>query len=231
MGKLSRACYRMMVSTIIISCDEEETAVAAWKIIYWFCTLKSIEPGELDRALIFPASKHHIRTTTMNPKIAAIALFRSNLFTPVLGHYLRFLTNLNMSTGDKKGCIPCSGMDESHLLPTTDLHKVVEERLPLWELSADFKFISRTFIARNFPAALDTINSMGVIAEEQSHHPDFHLTDYRQLRIVVATHKLDGITENDLVLAELLDEVPIDYSPKWLRENPAAQKAKSSTQE
>ena len=167
----------------------------------------------------------------MNPKIATVALLRSNFFIPVLHHPLRILTTLNMSTGDTKGCIPCSGMDESHLLPTTDLPKVVAERLPLWDLSPDLKSISRTFIARNFRAALDTINAMGVIAEEQSHHPDFHLTDYRQLRIVVATQKLDGITENDLVLAELLDKVPIDYSPKWLREHPAAQVAKSTEQE
>ena len=136
-----------------------------------------------------------------------------------------------MSAGEKFACIPCSGMDESHLLPTTGLSKVVAERIPLWELSADLTSISRTLVARNFQAALDTINAMGVIAEAQSHHPDFHLTDYRQLRIVVATHKLGGLTENDLVLAELLDEVPIDYSPKWLREHPVAQTTKPGVQE
>ena len=115
-------------------------------------------------------------------------------------------------------------MDESHLLKVDEeLPKIIHERLlGLWVLAPDGKSISRAFVARNFQAALDAINAMGAIAEEESHHPDFHLTSYRQLEIVVSTHKLGGLTENDLVLAELLNKVPIDYSPKWLREHPEA---------
>jgi len=169
----------------------------------------------------------------MYPNIVAVALlaFDQGCLLHDLRHPVRLRVTRTMSSGKKKECIPCSGMDESHLLPTTDLPKIIAERLPLWELSADLKSISRTFVTRNFQKALDTINAMGMIAEEQSHHPDFHLTDYRQLRILVATHTLDGVTENDLVLAELLDEVPIDYSPKWLREHPEAQTTTSRTQE
>ena len=132
---------------------------------------------------------------------------------------------------EKKVCVPCSGMDESHLLPLATLPDLVTKRLPLWELAEDSKSISRTFIARHFQAALNAMNDMGKIAEEQSHHPDFHLTAYRQVQIVVATHKLGGLTETDLVLAELLDQVPIDYSPKWLRENPAAKNTALTSEE
>lgn len=122
-------------------------------------------------------------------------------------------------------------MDESHLLPLATIPNLVANRVPLWQLSDDSKSISRTLVARNFQAALDAMNAMGVIAEEQSHHPDFHLTSYRQLQIVVSTHKLGGLTENDLVLAEFLDQVPIDYSPKWLRENPAAKDSAKNSAE
>ena len=64
---------------------------------------------------------------------------------------------------------------------------------------------------------------MGAIAERESHHPDFHLTNYRDVEITLWTHKLGGITENDLKLAEMLDnEVKIEYSPKWLKAHPEA---------
>lgn len=120
----------------------------------------------------------------------------------------------------KNKCIPCSGMDESFLLPAA----VIEERLQdsLW--TYENNRLTRSFTARNFQCALDCVNAMGAIAERESHHPDFHLTNYREIQIDVWTHKLGGVTENDLVLVDLLDsEVSIDYSPKWLKANPQAQ--------
>ena len=82
--------------------------------------------------------------------------------------------------------------------------------------------ISKSLVAKTFQAALDALNEMGAIAEREGHHPDFHLTSYRNVQIDLFTHSLQGITENDLTLAELLDQVPIEYSPKWLKEHPAA---------
>ena len=140
-------------------------------------------------------------------------------------------------------CAPCEGLDNSALLSA----EVVQERLkenPLWTLveaapessSADADnsknqkpmMLSRKFTAKNFQAALDSINAMGAIAEEQEHHPDFHLTSYRNVEVTLWTHSLGGITENDFTLAQLLDQVPVTYSPKWLRENPAAQQKEAS---
>ena len=73
-------------------------------------------------------------------------------------------------------------------------------------------------------AALDCINEMGVIAEREGHHPDFHLTEYRNVKIVLFTHKLGGVTTNDLQLAKMLDaEVTVKYSPKWLQSHPEAE--------
>ena len=79
------------------------------------------------------------------------------------------------------------------------------------------------FTAKNFQAAMDAIQAMGIIAERENHHPDFHLTNYRDVRIEIFTHKLQGITENDVALAEMFSkEVKISYSPKWLKEHPEA---------
>jgi len=72
---------------------------------------------------------------------------------------------------------------------------------------------------------MDSINEMGVIAEREGHHPDFHLTNYRHVEIEIFTHKIDGLTTNDFVLAQkLTDEVSVAYSPKWLKSHPEAQR-------
>ena len=153
-----------------------------------------------------------------------LLLLRSSPTISLLRRPYRNLCVLSLSSEGTKACIPCAGMDESHLLPLATLPDLVSNRLPLWALAEDGKSISRTLVARNFQAALDAMNDMGVIAEEQSHHPDFHLTSYRNVQVDIYTHSLGGITENDLILAQALDEVDVDYSPKWLKEHPEATK-------
>ena len=84
-------------------------------------------------------------------------------------------------------------------------------------------YLYRNFTAKHFQAALDAINAMGAVAEAESHHPNFHLTNYRDVLVEIWTHKLGGVTENDLVLAQELDvRVRIEYSPKWLQAHPEA---------
>lgn len=51
--------------------------------------------------------------------------------------------------------------------------------LPAWQLAADRASISRSFTARNFVAAVDFFSKVKDVAEEEGHHPDLHLTDYR----------------------------------------------------
>jgi len=83
--------------------------------------------------------------------------------------------------------------------------------------------LSRKFTARNFQAALDAMNEIGAIAEKEGHHPDLHLRNYREVEIEIYTHKLNGLSRNDFILAaEINAGLTIDYSPKWLRENPTA---------
>jgi 4a-hydroxytetrahydrobiopterin dehydratase len=134
------------------------------------------------------------------------------------------------STGDNgggpKACIPCSTMDPSFLLSPEEVQKRLDSSLSMWQLATKETgpFLRRKFTAKSFQAALDSVTAMGAIAERENHHPDFHLTDYRDVEVVLWTHKLNGITESDITLAEMLDkEVTVDYSPKWLREHPEAQ--------
>ena len=52
--------------------------------------------------------------------------------------------------------------------------------------------IERSFVTKNFVAAMDFLNKAAVIAEEQGHHPDFHITSYRNVSVVLYTHNILG---------------------------------------
>jgi len=125
----------------------------------------------------------------------------------------------------KPKCIPCESLDPSSLLT---LEKAQEQlsNLKLWEATIGedrIEKISRKFTAKNFQFAMDALNDIGKLAERENHHPDLHLTSYREVEIVIYTHSVGGVTENDLTLAKMLDdEVKVVYGPKWLKEHPDA---------
>jgi 4a-hydroxytetrahydrobiopterin dehydratase len=102
----------------------------------------------------------------------------------------------------------------------------VDDSLPLWTLEENDDnslHLSRKFVCKNFHSALDCINSCGAIAEREGHHPDFHVTNYREVEICMWTHSVSGITQNDVDLCGMLDkEVVVSYSPKWLKQHPEA---------
>lgn len=64
--------------------------------------------------------------------------------------------------------------------------------LPLWMSSAEGDFIIRSFVAKNFASAMAFLNGVAKIAEEQGHHPDLHLTQYRNVEIRLQTHSMRG---------------------------------------
>jgi len=112
-------------------------------------------------------------------------------------------------------------MDDSFLL---DREQIQRDISPLWSLIEHPHLqLQRSFTARNFQCALDFLNQAGAIAERENHHPDLHITNYREVTLQVSTHKLKGVTENDLQLMRMMDEeIKVDYSPKWLKEHPEA---------
>lgn len=106
------------------------------------------------------------------------------------------------STLAEKQCEPCRGG-----VPPMEHEKA--QRL-LAELESGWRVVenhhlSREFTFPNFRKALDFVNRVGEIAEEQGHHPDVYLT-YGKARINIWTHKIDGLTESDFILAAKADE-------------------------
>ena len=63
-----------------------------------------------------------------------------------------------------------------------------------WQLTDDHKMIYREFILQDFMAAIDLIDRIAIIAEDEKHHPDIHLTQYRNLRVALTTHDVGGLS-------------------------------------
>jgi len=70
---------------------------------------------------------------------------------------------------------------------------------PGWDV-VDGHHLQREFAFKDFRSALEFTVRVGEMADEQGHHPDVHLS-WGKARILVWTHKIDGLTESDFILA------------------------------
>ena len=68
--------------------------------------------------------------------------------------------------------------------------------------------LAKTYIFNDFAGALEFVNRIGAIAEEQGHHPDIYMT-WGKVSVEIWTHKIDGLTESDFILAAKFDQVPV----------------------
>mmetsp|Transcript_11836 Transcript_11836/g.25402 ORF Transcript_11836/g.25402 Transcript_11836/m.25402 type:complete len:183 (-) Transcript_11836:678-1226(-) len=104
--------------------------------------------------------------------------------------------------------------------PLVDAAKLPEllAAVPAWKLTDNNTAISRKFVARNFMAGVRFFHKVAEVAEAEGHHPDLHLTNYREVEVKISTHAAGGLTLFDFVLAAKLDAVEVEYSPKWLQQ-------------
>lgn len=68
--------------------------------------------------------------------------------------------------------------------------------------------IEKEWVMKDFVAAIQFIRSIAKIAEAEGHHPDLHLTGYRNLKIELSTHAIGGLSENDFILAAKIEKLP-----------------------
>jgi thiol peroxidase len=101
-------------------------------------------------------------------------------------------------------CIPCEGSVE----PLSDeVAAMMLQDVPEWGLTENGK-ISRSFRFRNFKEAKSFLDILSSVAEEQGHHPSFDLS-FNRLEVVLTTHAAKGLTENDFIMARLIDRVMV----------------------
>jgi 4a-hydroxytetrahydrobiopterin dehydratase len=98
-------------------------------------------------------------------------------------------------------CVPCRG-------GVRPLDAAQQERLK-GELDKGWRTVEghhleREFTFKNFRQAMELANAIAEIAEDQRHHPDM-LVGWGRLRVVLFTHVIDGLHENDFILAARID--------------------------
>ncbi len=107
----------------------------------------------------------------------------------------------------RKHCAPCEGGIPP--LPPDRVRDYLSS-LPGWQLTADGRRIRKEWRVKNFVAGLDFFNRIGQLAEEEGHHPDLHLTAYRDVAVELWTHAIGGLSENDFIVAAKIEQVPVD---------------------
>ncbi len=105
-----------------------------------------------------------------------------------------------MSQLASKQCVPCKGGVPP--LKGDELNRL-SEQVEGWDVIEEHH-LSRTYKFPNFVKALEFVNKVGSIAEQQGHHPNIFLT-WGKVRIEIWTHKIDGLTESDFILAARID--------------------------
>lgn len=99
-------------------------------------------------------------------------------------------------------CVPCT----SDVTPLT-----ADEIVPLlaqlegWAVE-DAHHLEKSYRFRDFAQALAFVNRVGGVAEEEGHHPDLGLS-WGEVQVAIYTHKIDGLTESDFILAAKFDRL------------------------
>jgi len=103
----------------------------------------------------------------------------------------------------QKHCVPCKGGTPA--LAGSALESFAAQ-LPEWTV-ADDHHLYRAFSFPDFRSALAFVNRVGEVAEDEGHHPDIEL-GWGRAGVKIYTHKVNGLTESDFILAAKIDALP-----------------------
>jgi 4a-hydroxytetrahydrobiopterin dehydratase len=101
-------------------------------------------------------------------------------------------------------CTACSG--DADKMKATEALQNMDELHDDWELE-DNHHIKRQFEFEDFQEALNFVNKVGEIAEEEGHHPVINDFTWGRATVKLYTHKIDGLHENDFIMAAKIDEI------------------------
>jgi 4a-hydroxytetrahydrobiopterin dehydratase len=111
-----------------------------------------------------------------------------------------------MSNLKDKKCVPCEG----GVIPfdISEIHKY-QKKVDGWDISKDDKknfFLNKKFNFKNFIESQEFINKVGEISENEGHHPDISF-GWGYAEIKITTHAIEGLSENDFILAAKIDQL------------------------
>ena len=102
---------------------------------------------------------------------------------------------------NQKKCKPCEG----NMPPLTkEQANELLKQIPGWEIKNGHVF--RQFKFKNFRESIAFVNKVAKIAEQEQHHPDITI-HYNKVSIELWTHKINGLSENDFILAAKINKI------------------------
>ena len=105
----------------------------------------------------------------------------------------------------KKKCEPCEGGVSP--LDISEIHKY-QKKIDGWDVDKDDKhvyFLRKKFTFKNFLDSQNFVNEVGNVSEDEGHHPDISF-GWGYAKIVITTHAIEGLSENDFILAAKIDK-------------------------
>ena len=102
-----------------------------------------------------------------------------------------------------KKCTPCSGNT-----PSMSINEIKKNltKINKWELNDNKEMIFKKFKFNNFKKAISFTNQIGILAEEEGHHPDISL-GWGYCLVLIHTHAINGLSINDFILAAKIDKI------------------------
>ena len=105
---------------------------------------------------------------------------------------------------DKK-CVPCEGGVKA--FDISEIHKY-QKKVDGWEIVKNDKntyYLEKKFTFKNFLESQKFVNTVGMISEEEGHHPEISF-GWGYAKINITTHAIEGLSENDFILAAKIDK-------------------------
>ena len=105
-----------------------------------------------------------------------------------------------MKNLEDKRCVPCEG--DVQPLKGNKLNDYIKQ-IDNWQVIDEHHIIKKIKFP-NFKLALNFVNKVGELAEEENHHPNL-LLEWGKVEITLFTHAINGLSENDFILAKKID--------------------------
>ena len=112
----------------------------------------------------------------------------------------------NMKDLINKKCTPCEG--KSIPFDISQIHKY-QKKVDGWNIITNSKkvyLLEKKFNFQDFKNSQNFVNKVGKISEEEGHHPDICF-GWGYVKINITTHAIEGLSENDFILAAKIDQI------------------------
>jgi len=93
-------------------------------------------------------------------------------------------------------------------LDLSEIHKY-QKKVDGWEVKPNEKkiyYLEKNFKFKNFLESQNFVNKVGIISENEGHHPDIAF-GWGYVKIIITTHAIEGLSENDFILAAKIDQI------------------------